>query len=982
MKQQENTSSSALPSEKAEERPALIDTSISRRGALAAVAVAAGLGISNLLFPQAALAWTYWGENAGIGHGAYDANGLLNGYASCINGLNPYKTMGYATGWNEWICWANGSYVTQRLRAAMNVQIDCDYENELWYHLRITPLMACGDDNIGTDHRLWFREDEDNAGFVYMDSDSNCVMTFKGNLCNEELPPTRGYNWNTGWKAYGYGTYGIWFRRARDTVKHSFKAAVSLYNIRINNVMNYNQWAKSLVGDWLSTTFSKCAIDSNQDWFGTVVRVHATDGDEMGWDVCNASFDNRTKVYQNKFFGNLNQIFLTEFADTRGTDFANWNTRADFPIRFRPAHLPDASKALDSSGGMSALGGSYTPGHGSTVEFQLWDSNSSVAQAWWLAENYLNSDGSVSQPIMKDGGTVIINDATGMAVDRPGATTTIPASLQMYHNGYSAGSSDNRAQAWTIEELPLTGELSMKSGSDGIIKYPDIPEVNDPFDTCEPVKKGSWEECGKPTRFICRWYASDTDGPAVIEPDAVVMGWAHIAEYGDMKEGPAYRHVGTNMNDWPFEAIRLWLQGSAFEGSIHYAGYQLSGDIAGQWSEECVDGAALGEGGKSLRWGAVKIWLTGEVAEHYDLEVRCHNTNIGWKRFYVTGNSFDDATVCGSLGENLRCLQVDLIPKPAGSTLMKEFERDLFKLDLPEDELMGFDGKYITCVAQEEFTCEKRTGVNQHQPLVHRFHGSVASPSVLYLFNHATVVYHVDGIDEDSVILTEHPEPGPYSVNDAATAVALKDACNLSEHYGETPSTGFTGWFEDKELTIPYNGSELANRQVLNLYARNRCTLRIEYAEGSLKPEDGAMYRTEPNWYKPDARSSFELPDFSLFAEKHRLDGLALAAIGDDGQGHKALYWGESLTPTKPGAVFARLADGTWRRYVAECWLTSAAGGAPQSPLSPRSGTPLSTSSGQRRRRKASPAREARYVTGRGCGPRPGSACVPYGRCA
>lgn len=28
----------------------------------------------------------------------------------------------------------------------------------------------------------------------------------------------------------------------------------------------------------------------------------------------------------------------------------------------------------------------------------------------------------------------------------------------------------------------------------------------------------------------------------------------------------------------------------------------------------------------------------------------------------------------------------------------------------------------------------------------------------------------------------------------------------------------------------------------------------------------------------------------------------------------------------KPGEVFAMIADETWRRYVPECWLTSASG--------------------------------------------------------
>lgn len=71
---------------------------------------------------------------------------------------------------------------------------------------------------------------------------------------------------------------------------------------------------------------------------------------------------------------------------------------------------------------------------------------------------------------------------------------------------------------------------------------------------------------------------------------------------------------------------------------------------------------------------------------------------------------------------------------------------------------------------------------------------------------------------------------------------------------------------------------------------------------------------------------ALSLPDFSRGVEAHVIDGLSLPALGDDGAGHKAVYWGERVAPVKPSGVYAKQPDGTWRRYVAECWLTSAAG--------------------------------------------------------
>ena len=73
---------------------------------------------------------------------------------------------------------------------------------------------------------------------------------------------------------------------------------------------------------------------------------------------------------------------------------------------------------------------------------------------------------------------------------------------------------------------------------------------------------------------------------------------------------------------------------------------------------------------------------------------------------------------------------------------------------------------------------------------------------------------------------------------------------------------------------------------------------------------------------------ALDLVDFGRSAEAHALDGLMLPAIGDDGVGHKAVYRGELVAPARPSSVYSKQQDGTWRRYVAECWLTSAGGGS------------------------------------------------------
>ena len=263
-------------------------------------------------------------------------------------------------------------------------------------------------------------------------------------------------------------------------------------------------------------------------------------------------------------------------------------------------------------------------------------------------------------------------------------------------------------------------------------------------------------------------------------------------------------------------------------------------------------------------------------------------------------------------------MNIHLVRKPQGGRVVREFS---------DSENLAADASwgpgFLYAAAMLGIRTVSKT---DRYVWTDRYLGTLVSRGVRVVTT--CVEYYADGIEQKDMVYRDLDVEGGDIYNPAAIATqkALKDTCNLDEQYGQNPSTGFSGWFLDPELTQPAANVTIVKDQTLKLYGRNRCTVRIEYADGSLKPEDGVMYRTEPVQNKADALSSFKLPDFSQAPEKHRLDGIGLPALGDNGEGHIALYHGERLAPTKPGEVFARLADETWRRYVPECWLTSADG--------------------------------------------------------
>lgn len=902
------------------EKPAdksLIETPVSRRGLFAALAVAAGLG---LLGADDALGWDYWGQNARINQGAWDMYGMLNGKINCCKGRsNPAnQCMGWANNWTEWYAFRY-SYV-QILRYALNLQVECDYENELWFHLSFYPLTACGDTNYNPDgKRIWFAGGDDNLGAIKEDEQENNIVTFDGDLINEELGVGTGRH-DTGWKHYQYHDTGKWYRRTSKDVSHRWCADLNIFNIYVEGV-SHDETVDALHSQtgWLTSTVEQTYLTS-EDIQGIVCRVHAADDDSLNWDVGNASIKDCTDLFQQIFKGNYNQLFLTEFSKVRDDSyFDDWGPVPGFLTTFRPAHVADASCAVNALGGGPWDGKEFN--HVANKQpFEIHRAGvASRASAWWVTKAF--SEGT---PLFEDGAVAIISDASGLCVNRPNATQTKPFKLNLFHNGYKGGVAGDRASAWVVEEVPFTGSLSLNDGSKEIGAGETVT-CSDPLLSCTPCQ--NWSDVKgnnggtAVSDFMYRWYHADTDDVPLDCSGASIIGSCHLSNFGDMPDCPAYRHVGMNMSaKMCIEAISLRLDGSPWQGSICYSMLAKGGE----WSDAAADGARIGEGGKSLRWSAIKVWLTGEVSQHFDLEVRAFNSNLSWTGGFVSGHDLDFTSVNGFgdlRGVNeLRCVQVDLIPKPKGATVLREFSKGLRELSLTELELDSLSGRYLSCVVQQVFPTALRSGIDFDSPLVHRFHGSVSAGPVHV--GGVKVVYHADGFDDESVVFTETAQAGPHTASDDATSAAIKTHCNLNDHFDEDPSTGFTGWFTDKGLTSPYGGSELSAGDELHLYSRNRLTLRCAFTDDSVDTTE-LVLRTSPESTAP-LDESWSLPDFGLSDERHALDGIGLPAIGDDGPAHKALYLGESVTLAKPmGRVYARMEDGTWAGFRAVAWLAS-----------------------------------------------------------
>lgn len=106
----------------------------------------------------------------------------------------------------------------------------------------------------------------------------------------------------------------------------------------------------------------------------------------------------------------------------------------------------------------------------------------------------------------------------------------------------------------------------------------------------------------------------------------VIIKQAHVQNIGWMNttnDDQAY--IGTIGKNLPLEALRLAID-STISGSIEYSAHVRN--IG--WQPFVKDNQLAGTTGKALSIEAIKIQLTGDIANKYDIYYRVHVQNFGW----------------------------------------------------------------------------------------------------------------------------------------------------------------------------------------------------------------------------------------------------------------------------------------------------------------------------------------------------------------
>ena len=136
----------------------------------------------------------------------------------------------------------------------------------------------------------------------------------------------------------------------------------------------------------------------------------------------------------------------------------------------------------------------------------------------------------------------------------------------------------------------------------------------------------------------------------------------HVQSFG--WQGWKYNGVmsGTSGKAKRLEGINIKLTNKPYSGSIVYTTHVQS--IGWQGNENDVntwfrDGQMAGTSGRAKRLEAIRIALTGETAEHYDVYYRVHAQTYGWLAWAKNG----EAAGTAGLSKRLEGIQIVLVPK-------------------------------------------------------------------------------------------------------------------------------------------------------------------------------------------------------------------------------------------------------------------------------------------------------------------------------
>lgn len=1017
------------------------DFAFSRRGLFAALATVAGLGA---VPARSALAKELYFRNEHISPQSYSYyfGGCFtsNGYVHCVThpdrtqGVNNYGR-GFAHGWITWVA-ADGrtgqgwnSNMLQALGYSLCLLVECDYSNELYDHIRAHPYMACADVNRQNGTRMWHDIGaDDNHGQLFLNN--KWLSNFQGDMLNTDagfgVSRHNGDWYIVGYDDYSYEKPELFMRRSASEAVNTFRAEVDINWVMRDNKDGQAPYEKDLrqvTGD-IDIDTERIYIDNDVTLYGGIfslaplvmpdARVDLVQGvyDASGNPITN--YDNERALIFWEDYDGINQLFMFKpyLEDGVGTfTFALANLAGPKLVHtLNNRWHADVNQAW-KSGNMEA---------GTAVIYDIRQS-SGRENSWWVCHEPAETSETNHKCYF------ITSDADGQRLDTAGATGNRGAVRVCSYAKPGEWGSQKNAQ-WKLIEGRCGGYVrnSKKTAKIGdsvtcIGFMPDSDET--PTLTPSTWLHNVTNRKELPPQPMYRWYVTREVVDVPDDGDAVIMAHCSVSTWGKQTEAPAHRHIGYPHGGQSVYGLALHVVGSQFAGSICYAARACGSST---W-ETGRDGAEVC--GSPI--AEVKIWLTGELAENYDLCYRSIPLGGRWTNtVYSCGHADNDgsaAPACGSHGSAQMCgLNVHLIRKPRGSRLVKEFSFD-DTIEVTEKIASGDDAVWLWSAAMMGITTvnadETRVwtdrmlgtvvvgeGIDQHhnpptrlQSVVHFMvvdtlgdtqevhtvyitlnstytasehakdysdaHSAIeqvmrdegqdlslldkcldgwyegdadcSDPSIfkggkfvskkvngdLYLWTRVRMgkfIFFKDGLDKEDIIFTSPRflTGTDYTFPQEVIDKQLEPTCNLNDHFGIDPSTGFTGWHADKALGDEAITHAVATTGVTPLYGRNRCTLRTEYAPGSVALDPSWDMRVLPE-ESAEAHPGF-IPTFS--EPKHRgYDSkgkeFELAAIGDSGEGHTAYYWDELARITVPATAYRNLGGGQWRTYKCEAWL-------------------------------------------------------------
>lgn len=955
-----------------------ISAPISRRGLFAALAVAAGLGILSRTQAYALAA-----QNFGLGQ--WIGNKWVNGHISGVithphvdRGVNDYF-FGKSTNNGAWNV---DRYGYQKLQAEFACVVECDWSDELYDHIVFRPFYSCASLDSSYGKPLWLgaSDGDDNKSYVFLNNRQ--VGWFQGNLINS--------GWSKGWLVNGFYEgpgCDTFVRRQAKPHDERVKARMDIWNVWVNGVpANKNpddiKFRRYAPDNDMAINVERIYIENDLTLMGGIFKVIPVAAPDLRLDLIQGGYENGIPVAR---YENGRGTCLWNDYDGVNQNWMFWPNKSDglgcFTFCIANMVGPNLDHGLNNSNRKSP-----SMDRGNAIVYRNWESNN-LSGSWWVHHEPTVTNETDHKCWF------ITSDADGQRLDTWGTTKDSTDCVAVSSPACPGAWAKQVNAQWMIEEVACHGEVGLSSDE---AKPGDSLKIlgwhNKFKDETRRIRPNGWvlgtkNENALPVYPIFRLYISDR-AEEITEDNTVIMASCRVGSWANgnqQTEAYSHRHIGWPHGGQPIFSLEMRLQDSNYSGSIHYAAQRWYGDAwdeGADGSKVCANGAHDTEA-----MGRVKVWLTGDIADRYDLVVRTKllNGSCAWSDPVYVYNSKDKpltletAPACGlepdgSSNTKISGMNVHLIRKPTGARVVREFSTDE-SLTITDD----FGSGYLYVAAMLGLRLPSKS---TDRIWTDRYRGTVVSKPCR--IESACVEYYADGIDEAHLVYRDSNvhSGDTYAPVDAALEAAGKKPCNLDAHFGEDAASGFTGWFKDAALVNPAASLEIPEKGALKLYGRNRCTLRIEYAEGSVEPDAGTVFRKKPSDRAEIIDGALGLVDFTGRNEKHRLDKIDLPAIGDDGVAHTAFYRGESVTLAGSADVFTKLEDGTWRRLVFKGYMSDKAGGGRLSRQSRWNATRPYMPHGRLRSRTASPRQRSNYESGRRCGLRPQAAHVPCGRCA